>query len=171
MRAKLYQIEGPWPGQLAIVPRPRGGDWLEDEVRAWQRAGLDVIVSLLTRGETANLGLSQEAALCQAYGLQLFSFPIVDQGVPSSRWAVLDLVRQLNNALDEGKRVGIHCRQGIGRSALIAACLLVLAGVDPETAFQRVSAAHGRSVPETSEQREWVIEFSRELTTPISQRL
>jgi len=169
MRTKLYRIEGPWPGQLAIVPRPRGGDWLEDEVRAWQQAGLDVIVSLLTRDEAANLDLAQEAALCRAYGLEFFSFPIIDGGVPSSRWATLDLVRQLDNALAEGKRVAVHCRQGIGRSALIAACMLAFAGVDPETALQRVSAARGCSVPETSEQREWIVEFAGELPTPISQ--
>ncbi|MFQ5873722.1 MAG: protein-tyrosine phosphatase family protein [Dehalococcoidia bacterium] len=171
LRALLYRIEGPWPGQLAIVPRPRGGDWLEDEVRSWQRAGLNVIVSLLTGDEVANLNLAREAALCQAYGLQFFSFPIVDRGVPSSRRATWDLVRQLNEALTEGRRVAIHCRQGIGRSALIAACLLVFTGEDPETAFERVSAARGCSVPETSEQREWVIEFARELLAPIPRRL
>jgi hypothetical protein len=32
MRAQLYWIEGPWAGHFAIVPRPRGGDWLEDEI-------------------------------------------------------------------------------------------------------------------------------------------
>ncbi|MFQ5858481.1 MAG: hypothetical protein ACE5LU_23020 [Anaerolineae bacterium] len=80
-------------------------------------------------------------------------------------------MRQLDDALAEGKHVAVHCRQGIGRSTLIAACLLVLAGVDPETAFQRVSAARGCAVPETSEQREWVIKFARELPAPISRRL
>lgn len=30
MRATLYWIDGVWPGRLAIVPRPRGDDWLED---------------------------------------------------------------------------------------------------------------------------------------------
>ena len=43
-----YQIEGPWRGQLAIVPRPRGEDWLRDEARAWKDEGFDVVVSLLT---------------------------------------------------------------------------------------------------------------------------
>jgi hypothetical protein len=61
MRTKIYWIEGPWPGRLAISSRPRGGDWLEDEVRAWQQAGIETIVSLLTKDEIAALELAQEA--------------------------------------------------------------------------------------------------------------
>src|SRR3954470_4439263 len=74
MRTELYWIEGPWRGRLAIMPRPRGGDWLEDEVQSWRRAGIDMIVSLLTREEQLELCLPQEAALCQANGIEFVSF-------------------------------------------------------------------------------------------------
>jgi hypothetical protein len=50
------------PGlQLAIVPRPRGGDWLLDDLRNLQAAGIDVLISLLTEAEAAELELSSEA--------------------------------------------------------------------------------------------------------------
>jgi len=156
MSTKLYWVDGPWPGRLAILPRPRGGDWLEDEIRSWQQASLDVVVSLLTRDEIVALDLEREAELCQANGIQFVSFPITDRGVPPSQKATLDLARRLTKILAEGKSLAIHCRQGIGRSAVIAACLLILSGIDPETAFQRISAARGCAVPETAEQREWV---------------
>ena len=156
MRAQLYWIEGPWAGRFAIVPRPRGGDWLEDEVQAWQHAGLDRVVSLLTLDEVADLDLGQEAAWCQAQGIQFVSFPIPDRSVPASRHAALALVHQLEQALAEGERIAVHCRQGIGRSALLAACMLVAGGEEPETAFQHISTARGCAVPETAEQQEWV---------------
>jgi hypothetical protein len=35
MTTELFWIPGPWKGKLAIVPRPRGGDWLDDEVGGW----------------------------------------------------------------------------------------------------------------------------------------
>ena len=61
MTTKLYWIEGPWPGRLAILPRPRGGEWLEDEVQLWQQSGLDVVLSLLTHEEIAQMiGASRE---------------------------------------------------------------------------------------------------------------
>jgi protein-tyrosine phosphatase len=156
MTALLYWIEGPWAGRFAIVPRPRGGDWLEDEIQAWQQAGIDRVVSLLTPDEVADLELGQEAAWCQTYGIQYVSFPIPDRSVPASRHAVLDLVHQLEQALAEGESIAVHCRQGIGRSALLAACVLVAAGMEPETAFQHIRTARGCAVPETAEQREWV---------------
>jgi protein-tyrosine phosphatase len=163
MRTALYWIDGPWLGRLAISSRPRGGDWLEDEIRSWQFADLDVIVSLLTSDEITDLDLVREAELCETHGLQFLSFPIVDRSVPSSRKGAADFVGKLEEVLIEGKRLMIHCRQGIGRSALIAACLLVLSGTDPETAFHQISAARGVAVPETPEQRKWVKDFTREL--------
>jgi predicted protein tyrosine phosphatase len=170
MKTELYWIEGSWPGKLAIVPRPRGGDWLADEVQAWRQAGLDVMVSLLTQEENAELDLTQEAESSQTGGLQFIEFPIPDRSVPVSHRATLALLRELHQLLTEGKNVGIHCRQGIGRSAVIAACLLTFLGIEPEVAFQRVSTARGCIVPETAEQRDWVIAFARELqdTSPIS---
>jgi hypothetical protein len=32
MKAAIYWIAPVPSGRLAIIPRPRGGDWLEDEV-------------------------------------------------------------------------------------------------------------------------------------------
>ena len=166
MQAKLYWIEGPWTGRLAITPRPRGGDWLGDEVRAWQQAGLDMVVSLLTPDEVADFDLGKEGEWCQAHGMAFVSFPIPDRGVPTSRKASLALVRKLEHALAEGKRIAVHCRQGIGRSALLVASLLVVSGTAPEMAFQQISASRGCAVPETAEQQEWVRAYAPELSAP-----
>ena len=54
----IYQIQGPWRGRLAIVPRPRGGEWLDDDVRALKEQGFDLVVSLLTPDEAIDLGLA-----------------------------------------------------------------------------------------------------------------
>ncbi len=162
MKAQVYWTEGNYPGRIAIVPRPRGGDWLEDEVQAWSQAGLGVIVSLLTDDENADLGLMQEAEICRANDLMFFAFPVVDRSVPVSSPDLLNLLSKLEQLLTEGKNIGIHCRQGIGRSALLAASLMVLFGVEPDDAFQQLSVARGLPVPETPEQREWVVDFKPE---------
>jgi len=125
-------------------------------------AGVDVVVSLLTSDEVADLELAQEGALCEAHGIDFRSFPIVDRSVPASRKATLDFVKKLAKLLVEGKSIAIHCRQVIGRAALIAACLLVLSGIVPDAAFLRVSEGRGCSVPETPEQRQWLMEFAQD---------
>jgi protein-tyrosine phosphatase len=84
------------------------------------------------------------------------SFPIPDRGVPTSRQAALALMQQLEQALAAGERIAVHCRQGIGRSALLAAGVLAAAGEEPDMALQHISAARGCAVPETVEQQEWV---------------
>ena len=138
------------------MARPRGGDWLADEVEALHAAGVDVLVSLLTPEEISALDLSEEAALCQARGIRYLSFPIQDRRVPAVRADALTFLQRLNGLLHAGQHIAIHCRVGIGRSALIAASLLVLNGYTPQHAFESLSAARGLPVPETDEQRAWV---------------
>lgn len=165
MRSEVYWIDGPWPGRLAIVPRPRGGDWLDDEVRSWKDSGLDVVVSLLMPDETREFGLEQEGEKSQAQGIQHCSFPIPDRGVPESRRRFTTLLGRLREALESGKNVAVHCRQGIGRSALVAASLLVSGDKDPDAAFARISASRGRPVPDTVEQSDWVEDLGRAQTS------
>jgi protein-tyrosine phosphatase len=158
----LFWIAGPWSGRLAIATRPRGDDWLADEVSGWRRAGIHVIVSLLESDEAGLLGLSEESKVAEAHGIRFISFPIPDRGVPASEPAAFSLIASVASALEEGKNIAVHCRQGIGRSGLIAASVLT-SGVSPEDAIKAVSSARGLAVPETSEQRLWVLR----LKTPI----
>ena len=168
MSEQVYWIRGSWPGRLAIVARPRGGDWLEDEARSWARSGLDVIVSLLTSEEAAEFDLVDEAAFCRLNGIEFLDLPIPDRGVPASSEDTLKLVKELAGYVAAGKNVGIHCRQGIGRSGIIGACLLVSSGMAPQVAFRELSEARGCPVPETMEQRQWVEAFSTQLTAAIA---
>ena len=156
MTPQLHWIDWKWPGRLAISARPRGGDWLDDEVMGWRAAGIDTAVSLLTPPEVAELGLEREPDLCQRNSLQFLSFPIMDRGVPPSFAEAVQLIQRLEATLRAGRNVAVHCRQGIGRSGIIAAGLLVDAGLAPDEALLRVSRARGLTVPDTPEQRDWV---------------
>ena len=171
MRNEVYWIEGPWSGRLAIIARPRGGDWLVDEVESWRQTGFDAILSLLTPSEIEELELTQEAALCQNASIRFFSFPIDDRNVPSSQKMMLGFTSNLVSLLLEGQSIGIHCRQGIGRSALLVSCLLVVMGVLPEVALQRTATARGCAVPDTEEQRRWIFDFARYAAMPCTAML
>ena len=167
MPAGPYWIDTGHPGRLAILPRPRGGDWLEDEARSWSRTGFDTVVSVLEPDEAADLDLADEQRAAGAAGIQFISLPVPDRGVPDSRAAVATVAAALAEAVVAGKRVGMHCRQGVGRSAVLAACVLISLGVDPAAALARIAAARGLPVPETPEQRQWVLDFARRLATPV----
>jgi protein-tyrosine phosphatase len=117
-------------------------------------------VSLLEPREEGEFALAGESASSAASGLEFRSFPIPDRGVPNSRESVAELASQIVGALHAGKNVALHCRQGIGRSALIAAAALISSGQDPEAALQRIGRSRGLEVPETKAQRQWISDFS-----------
>ena len=156
MSPDLFWIVGPWRGRLAIATRPRGGDWLKDELDGLRRAGVDVVVSLLETNEADQLDLVDERQAAEANGIRFISFPIPDRGIPASVQSAISLMSDLVGALEKGQNVAVHCRQGIGRSGLIAAGVLTIAGASPADAIQAVSSARGLSIPETPDQREWV---------------
>ncbi len=159
MKADLFWVPGPWLGRLAIAARPRGGDWLDDEMSSWRQSGVDVVVSLLEDEEASQLDLGDERGATLANRMTFISFPIPDRGVPASMQDTASLVGKIAIALDAGKNVALHCRQGIGRSGLIAAGVLMTSATSPQQAIQLVSAARGIATPETAEQRRWIQEL------------
>lgn len=139
-----------------MSPRPRGDDWLEDELRFFKSEGVEVIVSLLEESERQELGLGEEGPLCQSLELQFISYPVSDYSVPSSASATKEIASNLSAFLSEGKSVLIHCRQGIGRSGLLAAAVLTQTGISLAEALALISHARGILVPETDEQKKWL---------------
>ena len=160
MPIDLYWINGPWPGRLAIMPRPRGDDWLEDDVRSWHYAGVDAVVSVLTHDEETELRLAGEESYCRENGIPFYSLEIPDRDVPPSECAFVELLSKLTTLLADGRNVAIHCRQGLGRAPLVAMGLLIQSGIEPEVAIRRVVSARGCKVPETDEQRKWIDAFA-----------
>jgi protein-tyrosine phosphatase len=150
------------------MPRPRGGDWLEEEIQSWRRIGIDMVVSLLTREEQAELNLPDEETFCRANEIEFVSFPIADRSVPSSAERFSGQMVKLTEQLAAGKTIAVHCRQGIGRAAIVAICLLILSGVEPAIARERVGASRGCAVPETPEQQRWITNFAKSLVARTS---
>ncbi len=163
MRTEIYWIEEVKHGRLAIMPRPRGNEWLEDEIRSLKALKVDVVVSLLTQEENVELELEQEQRLCESYEIEFISFPIKDRQVPDSIPETKQLLSRLHHNLLDSKSIAVHCRGGIGRSGLITACLLVKSGMSATETFKAVSKARRIEVPDTREQFEWVQSLQDEL--------
>ncbi|MFF3327545.1 tyrosine protein phosphatase [Streptomyces sp. NPDC002889] len=160
MRPTLFTVDRPGPGRLSTMAKPRGNDWLEDEMTALSLCGVDTLVCALTRPELDELGLADEPRAAVAAGLRFVAIPIPDRTVPDLA-TILPTLRRLAEQLDEGAHIVTHCRAGIGRSSLLAAALLILNGVDPNTAWRQLERARGLAVPDTAEQRDWTMELLR----------
>ncbi|HVB36074.1 MAG TPA: dual specificity protein phosphatase family protein [Candidatus Acidoferrales bacterium] len=151
--------------RLAIVPRPRGQDWLPDDIAFLRRAGVDLVVSALTAVEAEELGLVEESRYCRSNGLEFLSFPIEDRSVPVSFSEFNDLLDSVTESLRKGKAAAVHCRAGIGRSSMIVAAALIRNGLSADAAFNAIEESRGCPVPDTPEQRQWVENFSSGLNS------
>ncbi len=156
MTPSLFWVPLDAPGRLAITARPRGNDWLPDDVVGWKRAGVSLVVSLLTPNEESDLGLTGEAAECTAVGVQFLRMPVPDRGVPANRNDFERVVFAVVEEVNRGGMAAVHCRQSVGRAPLLAIAVLKAFGLSTTDAIARVSATRGVPVPETNEQAVWV---------------
>jgi protein-tyrosine phosphatase len=132
-------------------------------MEAWHSEGVDTVVSLLEAGEEQELSLRAEATEAEAHGMIFRSFPIPDRQVPSSQSKFTKTLEQIQQDLLEGMNVVLHCRQGIGRTGLMAAGLFLLAGYQPAPAIALLSEARGVPVPETQDQRRWLESYAESI--------
>ena len=121
LKATVYPVAQATPNRIVIVARPRGNDWLCEEIGALSREGIDILVSLLTDAEAEELGLNDESAEYAAAGISFVNVPIPDRLVPSDTNAFLRNVEELATRVREGHYVAVHCRASIGRSSVLAA--------------------------------------------------
>jgi protein-tyrosine phosphatase len=163
MTPQIYWLPMASQGRLAIMPRPRGGEWLEDDLKAWAQAGVQNVVSLLTSAESRELDLQNEATICGQVGLHFASHPIPDRQTPPTTSPSIALIREIDGWLDAGQSTIIHCRMGIGRSAMLAACVMEMNGLALKTAFATIARVRGVAVPDTDEQREWATKVVRQI--------
>lgn len=110
--------------------------------------GATVIVTLLEAREISILGITDLPEKALAKNLLWLHLPISSTGLPDTdfeekwRWAGARLL----HFLQEGQRILIHCKEGIGRSGIVAARLLIESGIDPDTALKVVRKARPGSL-------------------------
>ncbi len=139
------------------MARPRGDDWLEDEINHLKNSGVGVLVSLLERDEIYELKLDNEEQLCRTKNIAYINFPIGDRDVPKQNGDTDKLVDKLVKKLDEGYSVVVHCRMGIGRSSIIAASVLLKYKLKAKDFIENISSIRGLNVPDTDKQLSWLI--------------
>lgn len=159
MAKEVFWIEGNPPTQLAVILCPRGGNWLPHEMLRLRRSGIRTVVSLLEPQEARYLGLAEEPAAAREAGLDFLSYPIPDVCVPSDEASFRRFVASLAARLRNGDAIGVHCRACIGRAIITTACTLIELGWKPKAALAAVAEARGCEVPNTSEQREWILRY------------
>jgi hypothetical protein len=101
-----------------------------------------------------------DEGLLRRYGIELLHLPATDlRAIPrDALWTGVTWVRR---QLARGERVLLHCEHGIGRSVLLACCVLVSRGRSPAEALELVKRARWKASP-SPEQLEALLVWSDE---------
>ena len=124
----------------------------------YREIGISKIVSLLEHNEASDLGLSNEGGICKEFGIGFVQYPIKDFSLPTED-GFRELVHSTCVALKNGANVAVHCRAGIGRSGMLSSCILIQLAVPADKAVSLVSEARQASIPDTPEQRQFILDF------------
>jgi ADP-ribosyl-[dinitrogen reductase] hydrolase len=115
------------------------------EIKHWRPKAL---VSAILDEELQSLAIQNVGAFATRAGLWWFRVPIPDGKEPDERFwqawpkaapTLLDLLRR-------GEKVVVHSANGYGRSSLVAACLLMEMGSQPDAALAAVRAAQPSAI-------------------------
>ena len=153
------------PGKLIFTPCPGTKDTsLAAALAALKRAGASAVITLMPQNELAANGAEHIARHCEALGLAWYHLPVADEQVPqedfaqgwkASRQAILEQLRA-------GQALAIHCKGGSGRTGLIAARLLIEAGIARSEAIVLVQSLRPRAIQHPAH-RDWINQFDATL--------
>jgi protein-tyrosine phosphatase len=156
---RVFWIDGDPQSGLAIVLRPRGDEWVREDLEEMKQSGVQTLISLLHPHEAVWLGLADEAAIALELGLGFVSYPILDAHVPDDEDHFRSFVSGLAERISAGEKIGLHCQGSIGRATVTAAGTLIHLGWKPKDALAAIQAARGCVVPDTAEQRRWILRY------------
>lgn len=163
MKPDVYKVRKIGNGFLAAMAKPVPGEFIEEEFAGIANEGVNQIVSLLEKHEEYTVGLREEEALTTKNSMRFVSYPIPDMSLPGSVGSFSRFTYEIYQQISEGINTVVHCRAGIGRTGMVTAGILLHDGMAPEEAFELISEKRGITVPDTEEQRQWVISNHKDI--------
>jgi hypothetical protein len=129
-------------GRLLLHSMPGRYEALE---RVWHQVRSDAvgtIVCLTERDEIHSKSYEYAQALeAGKVPCSVVPFEIPDRGAPADRESFWLLAGEIANRLQNGETILIHCAGGVGRTALLAICVLLALGQPADEARSVVSLA------------------------------
>lgn len=124
----------------------------------WIRLRNEAVNSIVCLAEKAEL---REKSFEYAQALEDGTVPcqvriheVADRGAPEDRDGFWSFARDIAEEIRAGDTVLIHCAGGVGRTALLATCVLLALGVSPSAA--RIAVSRAGSTVETAPQSQLI---------------
>lgn len=129
-----------------------GPHWrdLDSDAAALREQGVDVLLLLVEDHELERCHVTAVVEVLPAHGIELIRHPIKDPMTPYDDGPYRAVVSALVDRVRAGATLAVACRGGLDRAGMTSACLLREAGLDADTAIDRVHSArqHTLSMPD-----------------------
>ncbi|XP_032261033.1 cyclin-dependent kinase inhibitor 3 isoform X2 [Halichoerus grypus] len=141
---------------------------LPEELKSY---GIQDIFVFCTRGELSKYRVPNLLDLYHQYAIITHHHPIPDGGTPDIA-SCCEIMEELAICLKNNRKTLIHCYGGLGRSCLVAACLLLYLSdtVSPQQAIDSLRDLRGSGAIQTIKQYNYLHEFRDKLAAHLSSR-
>lgn len=142
---------------MTILPGRRDRDRsLEEDLAVIQEEGVKAVLCLITENEFSQYGVPDLKTAYASAGFDAQYLPIADQTTPALE-PMQNTLQWLDEHLQQGQKVLVHCAGGLGRSGLMAAAyLIVKRGLNANAAIDMVREVRGVRAIETRRQEEFL---------------
>ncbi|GMH40242.1 hypothetical protein BSKO_08146 [Bryopsis sp. KO-2023] len=129
---------------------------------------ITTLACLLNTAELSCFRLRNYATTVGSSGLDLLVFPIVEMAPPDSLSMTREFVHSIVDKLGKGENVAVHCRGGVGRAGVIAACVLLELDLakSGKGAIEQVRRLRCRQAVESYRQERFVFQFATSIGYP-----
>lgn len=148
-------------GKLFVSPMPYGPyDPFNQLIRKYRRHRVSLAVVLVTQEEMERKSKRNLFELYRHEGIEIRHTPMKDMTAPSLP-IIQNLMPDLVHRLNLGKNIAVHCNAGVGRTGVVAGCLVrELEGLDGGAAIQFIT--EHMMIQMTDEQKRFVRNWSAE---------
>ncbi|XP_077772732.1 cyclin-dependent kinase inhibitor 3 isoform X5 [Podarcis muralis] len=139
---------------------------LPDELKSY---GVQDVFVLCTRGELSKYRVPHLLEAYQSQGIAVHHHPISDGDTPDIAKCCL-ILKELRSCLEGDRKTLIHCYGGLGRSCLIAACLLLQISdtIGPQQAIDSLRDLRGSGAIQTIKQYNYLHDFQETLAVHLA---
>ncbi|NXT75748.1 CDKN3 inhibitor, partial [Zapornia atra] len=144
---------------------------LQKDIEELKNYGTQDIFVLCTRGELLKYRVPNLIDAYQQHGICVHHYPIPDGDAPDIA-KCCNILEELRSCLESSRKTIIHCYGGLGRSCLVAACLLLQLsdGLTPQQAIDSLRNLRGAGAIQTIKQYNYLHDFRENLAVYLTSK-
>ncbi|NWH65835.1 CDKN3 inhibitor, partial [Geococcyx californianus] len=142
---------------------------LQKDIEELKTYGTQDIFVFCTRGELLKYRVPNLIDAYQQHGICVHHHPIPDGDAPDID-KCCRILEELRSCLESNRKMIIHCYGGLGRSCLVAACLLLQLSdaLTPQQAIDSVRNLRGPGAIQTIKQYNFLHDFREKLAAHLA---